>query len=313
MRHFFHRAGLLALILAGGILPAFSAVKAPMGFPSPEAATEALVAASRANETAKLLAILGQAGEKLVRSGDAAADRLGRAHFAAAFDAGHQLLLDGDDKAVLEVGSEQWPFPIPLRKQAGVWRFDAKAGEEEILNRRIGRNELSAIEVCHEYIAAQREFAALRANRGEFIEYAQKLLSSPGRRDGLFWPVEAGDAPSPLGPLMAEARAEGYRNSELKKPHTPYHGYYYKILTRQGPNALGGAHDYIAHGHMIGGFALLAYPERWGDSGVMSFMVSDEGVVYQRNLGTNTATLAAGMASFDPDQHWQAVTEKAGE
>jgi hypothetical protein len=274
-------------------------------FPAPEQAVDALIAANRSASTAELLKILGPESEKLISSGDPVADKAGRDRFTAAYDASHRVESQGADKAVLVVGKEGWPLPIPLVRQGSVWRFDTKTGEREILARRIGRNELNVIEVCRTYVEAQREYAIKDRVGTGHLEYAQHLLSTSGKHDGLYWPTNTGEEESPFGPLIARARAEGYFNKALHDESRPYHGYYYKILKRQGPNAPGGAKDYIVDSHMSGGFAMLAFPARYGDSGVMTFLVNQNGIVYQKDLGPDTATIANNMTQFDPDATWK--------
>jgi Protein of unknown function (DUF2950) len=207
---------------------------------------------------------------------------------------------------VLIMGREDWPFPIPLVRKDGTWRFDTAAGREEILYRRIGRNELDAIETCLAYVDAQQEYAE-RGVAGNGV-YAQRIVSRPGKKDGLYWPAQSGTDESPLGELAASAAAEGYRAGQQR---APYHGYYYKVLTRQGPNAPGGALDYVVRGNMIGGFALVAYPAEYRNSGVMTFLVSHQGNVYEKDLGPDTARIAAGMTAFNPDNSWRRVADAA--
>jgi hypothetical protein len=288
-----------ALVALGGAALAAGA----SGFASPDRAVDALIAAVRSGNAAAIERVLGPGSRKLVDSGDPVADKTDRARFVATFEAKHAIEPHGTD-ATLLVGADSWPFPIPLRKEGNGWRFDARAGSQQILDRRIGRNELDAIATCRAIVDAERDYASEPRGDGAFVEYAQKFMSTSGRKDGLYWPVDAGAPASPLGPLVAEARAQGYGGR-----HTPYHGYFFKILKSQGSNARGGARDYIVRGHMIGGFAVVAYPAKWGDSGVMSFIVSQEGTVHERNLGRATARLAAQMARYDPDSHWTLVTD----
>ncbi|HWX20532.1 MAG TPA: DUF2950 domain-containing protein, partial [Candidatus Binatia bacterium] len=206
-------------------------------------------------------------------------------------------------------GADAWPFPIPLAKADGQWRFDTEAGRQEVLNRRVGGNELGALSVCRAYLEAQREYAAKDRDGDEVLEYAQRLRSTPGKHDGLYWPLRAGDEQSPLGPLIAAARVEGYRRQAriMTDEPSPYHGYYFKILTKQGKHAPGGKYDYIINGHMIGGFALAAWPAEWGNSGVMSFIVNQQGKIYEKNLGPKTAMLAKAMTRYEPDRTWSLV------
>jgi hypothetical protein len=299
---------LVALLLAVVLLSApeerlFAADAKQRRFTSLEQATTALVDAVKANDRKALLDILGSEGLLLVDSGDAVADRNAGQRFAAEYDRAHRLEGRGG-KVVLFVGPDDFPFPIPLVPEGPAWRFDTKAGKEEILNRRIGRNELHAIQVSLACADAQREYYSQDRNADGLREYAQRFASSPGKRDGLFWQTKPGEAPSPLGPLVAQARIEGYGGRRQAAP-VPYQGYYYRILTAQGPDAPGGAYDYVAHGRMIGGFALVAFPAQYGVSGIMTFIVNHEGVVYQKDLGPNTATIARGIKLFNPDGSWK--------
>ena len=272
-------------------------------FPTPDAAVEALVAAVRSEDARRIRAVLGPGSDLVISSGDPVADRQGRERFIAGFEKHAKIELEGDAKATLLIGDKEWPLPFPLMKRADGWRFDAKAGAEEVLNRRIGRNELAAIQVCLAYVDAQREYALTQGNHDGIHEYAMKLVSTPGARDGLYWPTKEGQPLSPLGPLAAKAKAEGYGKSK-NAANEPYHGYFYKILTRQGSAAPNGEYDYVTHGKMIGGFALVAYPARWGASGVMTFIVNHDGVVYQKNLGKATADIVSRMTRFDPEPSW---------
>lgn len=272
-------------------------------FSTPEAATEALLAAVRADDPSRIRKVLGPGSDRVIRSGDPVADAQARARFVAAFDKHSKIEPEGDAKATLVIGDKDWPLPFPLVKRADGWRFDARAGAEEILNRRIGRNELAAIQVCLAYVDAQREYAMTQGNHDGMHEYAGKLVSTPGKKDGLYWPTKEGQRLSPLGPLAAKAKEEGYGKGK-NASHEPYHGYFYKILTGQGRDAPNGAYDYVADGKMIGGFALVAYPARWGTSGVMTLMVNHEGVVYQKNLGKTTSSIVSKMKRFNPDSSW---------
>jgi hypothetical protein len=250
-------------------------------------------------------------GAKLIRSGDPVADREGRERFVAAYDQAHRIQYDGSDRAVLFVGGEDWPLPIPLVRSDGGWRFDTKAGEQEILDRRVGRNELNVIEVCRAYVQAQREYASLQVSTGSAREYAQHFMSQPGMHDGLYWRPTAEEKESPLGPLVAQARAEGYLSEPSHHEPRPYFGYYYKILTRQGPHARGGARDYIsADGRMTSGFALLAYPALYGNSGIMTFIVNQNGIVFERNLGPHTTAIARTIEQYDSGPSWRVVSDQ---
>ena len=275
-------------------------------FPTPEQAVEALLAATRADQADALFAILGPRGAKLIHSGDPVADRDGRERFAAAYDQAHHIEYEGSKEAVLFVGAEDWPLPIPLIQKSGGWRFDTQAGEQQIIDRRVGRNELNVIEVCRAYVQAQREYADIQASSGGERQYAQHFMSHTGQHDGLYWPVTGEEPESPLGPQVAQARAEGYGNESTDGKRRPYYGYYYRILTRQGSHAAGGARNYIAaDGRMSGGFALLAYPAAYGDSGIMTFLVNENGIVRERNLGAHTASLARAIHEYDPDSSWR--------
>jgi hypothetical protein len=302
--------GLLLVVAAIGLIatPASLAMAAAMQqktFATPAAAVDALIAANRANKMRELLAVLGPEGAKLIQSGDPVADKGGRERFLAAYDEAHKLELDGQDKAILIVGREEWPLPIPLVRQQTGWRFDTRAGVEEILNRRIGRNELSVIEVCRAYVVAQREYAAKRLRPSGPTEYAQHFMSTDAQHNGLYWPVKPGEEESPLGPLIARARAAGYSPGTSHAKPRPYYGYYFRILTRQGENAAGGARNYVINGDMTGGFALIAYPATYGDSGIMTFVVNQDGVVYQKNLGPGTTRISQQITQYDPDPSWQ--------
>ena len=273
-------------------------------FASPEEAVKAMVEAFRANDVKALEAILGPGSKDLVSSGDPVADQSTREKFVKWYDEKNRLEQTAD-KAVLSVGNEDWPSPIPVVKKDGLWRFDAKAGREEILARRIGHNELSTTKVCLAYVDAQREYAQKDRDGDGLLEYAQKFGSDKGKKNGLYWQVKQGEEQSPLGPLAAVAQKQGYR----KKGEQPqaFFGYYYRILTGQGKNAPGGAYDYLVKGNMIGGFGLVAYPAKYGSSGVMTFIVNHDGVVYQKDLGRNTEKTAQAMKVFNPDSTWKKV------
>jgi hypothetical protein len=272
-------------------------------FKTPDDAAKALGAAAKSGDVRAVIRVLGTEAAELATSGDPVADAATRKQFLQSYEAKNRIAMDGDDKATLIVGEGDWPFPIPLIRRNETWRFDAAAGRQEILQRRIGRNELSAIQACRAYVDAQEEYAEKdRTGTGVGV-YAQRIVSRPGRKDGLYWPTQAGDE-SPLGEFAARATADGYR---LAGGRVPFHGYYYKVLTRQGPSAKGGTMDYIVRSRMIGGFALVAYPAEYDNSGVMTFIVNQDGVVYEKDLGPNTAGLAGNMSVFDPDPSWRKV------
>jgi hypothetical protein len=273
-------------------------------FPSPEQAVDALASAWRSNDKEVLLAIFGRAGEKLVSSGDLVAEKQARERLASAYDEGHHVESQGTGKAVLILGKDEWPYPIPLVREGEGWRFDVKAGADQIIDRRIGRNELSAIQVCRAYVEAQRDYAAKDHLGGGLHEYAQKVVSSQEKHDGLYWQPSEGQEESPLGPLVAAAQAQGYGTASAEG-RAPFHGYFFKILTRQGKNAPGGALDYIVNGHMTRGFALVTFPAKYGDSGVMTFIVNQDGIVFEKNLGPHTAEIVTRMTEYNPDKTWR--------
>ncbi|HMK69073.1 MAG TPA: DUF2950 domain-containing protein [Stellaceae bacterium] len=291
-----------ALALIAGSGAAIAAKSSVPTFATPDEAFGKFAAAVKANDSAAMIKVLGPDAKGLVGSGDPVADKTAREKFMAQYDAAHKIASKGDNQAILVIGSDEWPFPIPVVKTGTTWHFDVKAGKEEILNRRIGGNELDAIQVCLAYVDAQREYATKDRDNDGFIEYAQKFLSSPGKQDGLYWPAENGAEESPLGPGIVEAQAQGYTFKQGER--TPYHGYYYKILKAQGPHAPGGAQDYVIKGHMMAGFALVAFPATYGNSGIMTFIVNYDGVVYQKDLGPNTAAIAEKMTRYDPGKGW---------
>lgn len=275
---------------------------AQQSFASAEAAVDTLIKAVRDGDKDAVLTVLGRKASDIVSSGDSVADATTRKEFIAAYDAKHQIKMEGDNKATMVIGQQDFPFPIPLVRDDGKWKFDTAAGREEILFRRIGRNELDVIQSCLAYVDAQDEYADVdRTGAGKGI-YAQRIVSSPGKKDGLYWPDATGKDASPLGEFVAMATAQGYR---VGGGRTPFHGYYFKILTQQGPAAPGGELDYVVHGKMIGGFALVAYPAEYRNSGVMTFIVNHKGVIYQKDLGPRTAQLAEKIMSFNPDDTWK--------
>ena len=278
---------------------------APKAYATPEELFQALVNAAKANNTKTLTAMLGPAGVPLINSGDKVADDKGRARFAELYAEKHSIAKDGDAKATLVVGNEDWPMPIPAVKGAKGWTLDTAAGAREILARRIGRNELAAIEVVRAIVDAQHDYASEDRDVDGLPNYARKIISTPGKKDGLYWPTKQGEAPSPLGDLVAQASSEGY--GAKKGAPIPYHGYYYRILTKQGKDAKGGAMSYIVQNMMIGGFGVVAYPAQYGNSGVMTFVTGADGVVYEKDLGDKTSAIARGMDTYNPDSSWKAV------
>jgi Protein of unknown function (DUF2950) len=293
---------LLTIALVAFATTAFAQVR----YSTPEEAVTAFITAAKATDTRGMIQVLGPGSAELVHSGDLVDDAATRKRVVDTYEAKHQVQMDGADKAILTLGADDWPFPIPLVRRDGAWAFDVSAGREEILARRIGRNELNAIQASLAVVDAQQEYAE-KGVAGAGV-YARRIVSRPGQKDGLYWPVQSGEPESPLGELAAAASAEGYRAGE--RP-TPYHGYYYKILTRQGPSAQGGALDYVVRGKMIGGFALLAYPAEYGNSGIMTFLVNHDGVVYQKDLGPTTARAAGQIRAFNPDGSWKKVEAAA--
>jgi len=301
----------LSIALALAVLLQGAALAAPPGqktFESLDDAVNALVGAFRAGDRKALIEILGPKGRPLISSGDEVADRAAFQRFVTAYDRAHRLE-GGGGKVVLYVGDNDFPVAIPLVPDGPRWFWDTDAGDDELLYRRIGRNELSAIEVCLAYLDAQREYYSRDRGAG-ILEYAQRLESTKGKRDGLYWETKPGERPSPLGPLVADARAAGYTRPEPGK-RMPYHGYLYRLLLAQGPEAPGGAYDYLVKGHMIGGFALVAYPATYAVSGITTFIVSHDGVVYEKDLGPRTAQIANAMKMFNPDKTWTKIASDA--
>jgi Protein of unknown function (DUF2950) len=297
----FHRAASasVAAIMALALMNSVS--QAQQSFPSPEDAAAALAVAVKSGTKREILKVLGRDAEDIVESGDDVADEQTRKTFISSYDARHSIKAEGNKKATLILGAEDFPFPIPLVNNRTGWEFDSAAGRLEILYRRIGRNELDAIQTSLAYVDAQNEYA--EKDRGEGVGvYAQNIVSSSGKKDGLFWRDDAD--PSPLGELAALASAEGYK---VEGNGAPYHGYYFRILRAQGSDAPGGALNYVVKGKMIGGFALIAWPAEYGNSGVMTFLVNHAGTVYQKDLGKRTDFVAKRLIVFDPDQTWKKV------
>ena len=297
---------------AGGILPArLSAAElkgAQQLFASPDEAIKVLQAAAAAKNQAALCEIFGPVFHELL-TGDAVQDANNAQRFAAVLAQGCRPVSEGADKIILEVGPNNWPMPIPLVKADGQWHFDTAAGKEEIINRHIGKDELHAIGACRAYVTAQRQYASANPAAGGGVTYAQKFKSTPGKKDGLYWPTAENEPASPFGPLVAEAHAEGYVAHQGPGPQ-PFHGYYFHILTRQGPAAPGGKMNYLSQGNLTGGFALVAYPEHWDRSGIMTFIVNQDGKVFQRNLGGKTDRIAGAMKEYNPDSDWTLVQDE---
>ena len=283
-----------------------SAAEAAQIFATPEAAVAALSQAVSTTNRAALGSLFGPAAEHLVNP-DEVQGALELVKFTEAFNVTNRLVRETDTRMVLEVGNDAWPFPIPLAKVAGGWQFDTAAGIEELLNRRIGRNELDVLRVLRAYVQAQREYASRDRDGDEVLEYAQKIASTLGQTDGLFWSPEVNGEISPFGPFVAYAQGEGYfsKSAAAESGPQPFHGYFFKILMRQGKHAPGGKYDYVINGNMIAGFAMVAWPAEYGDSGVMTFIVNHQGRVYQKDLKESTAKIAKEMTAYDTGEGWQ--------
>ena len=273
-------------------------------FATPDEAVQALVTAFDKNDVAAASRLLGPHSDELLDSGDAVADKNDRAWFVTAYRAKSRLDADGDDRRTLVVGPEDWPVPIPLVHRDGGWSWDGAAGAEEVIYRRVGRNELGAIAVCRGFVTAQQQYASEGRDGDRAGIYALKLVSDQGLHNGLYWPVTDGEPESPAGPYVAAAAEEGYRRGAGRMP---YHGYYYRMLYGQGPNANGGAREYFSSGLLTQGFALIAWPADYGSSGVQTFIVDQDGVVFQKDLGEDTATAVESIQRFDPDVSWTAI------
>lgn len=312
-KKFIHNlCGLTIALAFSTTLSAAQVATKQMSFASPEEAVKVLIATVKVDDTKKLIQILGPDAIPLLESGDPVEDRNNREHFLKAYSEANKLEKSDESKYMLELGKDEWQFPIPLVKEANKWHFDTDAGKQEILNRRIGRNELSAIQALLAYVDAQHEYYLANPQHDKVFSFAQKFLSTSGKRDGLYYPVNAGEPLSPLGELYAHAQAEGYVKSKKDTTHA-YYGYFYRILKSQGPDAPGGAYDYIVQGKMLGGHALIAWPATYGNSGVMTFMVNQDGVVYEKDLGPNTAKTAQKIMKFNPDKTWMQVKEFSSE
>ena len=297
-------AVLVSLLVVTG---ARAAAPAQRSFATPDDAVDALVKqAVKASDRHAMLATLGNVDEWL-SSGDATADKAAAARFVSDYDEKHTIVRNGD-RATLTIGNEDFPFAFPLVQSGEQWRFDTASGKEELLARRIGGNELSSIKVLQAIVDAEQEYASADRTGDGVVAYAQRIASTPGKRDGLYWPVKAGEPQSPLGVLAAQAADEGYKQRE--QPPTPYHGYFYRMLKGQGTNAESGAFDYVVRGRGIAGFAVVAYPAKYGNSGIMTFIVNQDGKIYQTDLGSDTKTKAEAMQRFDPGKAWSVVDAK---
>ncbi len=303
-----HHGSFSSLAVAVAILClAVSPSKAQQVFHSPDEAAAALASAVKSGVKQDMLKVFGPDGEDIIASGDQVSDAGYREKFTTAYEAKHAITMEGDKKAVLMLGPKDYPFPVPMVHRKTGWEFDTAAGRQEVLFRRIGHNELDAMQTCLAYVDAQNEYAEKDRGAGPGV-YAQRIVSTPGHKDGLYWPADGDE--SPFGELAAEASGEGYK---VGGGPQPYHGYYYRILTKQGPHVPGGELDYVVNGKMIGGFGLVAYPAEYGNSGVMTFIVNHDGTVYQKDLGPNTDQLAKRISSFDPDKTWTKVTVESPE
>ncbi|MGA7180769.1 MAG: DUF2950 domain-containing protein [Thiobacillaceae bacterium] len=312
-RPYSHVACALAVVLtifatAVGSAPAAHARPteslAPQLFATPADAGRALYQAAKANKVPALRAVLGHGSGRIINSGDPEEDAQGRARFVTAYERGAHIEMHGKAKAILVLGEHDWPFPFPLIKSGKQWRFDTRAGRDEVLARRIGRNELSTIQAALAYVDAQRDYALRSATKNGEQSYAQRFVSLPEAHDGLYWQTGLGETPSPMGPLFASAAHEGTPGTLT----APYHGYYFRIVYAQGPHAPGGVTDYIVKGKMIGGFALVAYPARYRASGVKTFIVNHDGIVYSKDLGPDTGAIAQAIERYDPDSSWHRET-----
>lgn len=273
-------------------------------FAAPEDAVKAVMTAARNDDDKGLIAIFGPSAKDLIFSGDPVADKQRRERLLKAYDEKNSLVPE-KGTIVLVIGTNDWPFPIPLVKKDNAWFFDTERGREEILNRRIGEDELGTIQTMLAIVDAQREYAMKDIRREGISEYAQKFLSDPGKKNGLYWETKEGEEPSPFGPAVAQAKKEGYKGKKSGDKPSPLHGYYYRMLKAQGKNAAGGAYNYVVNGKMIGGFAVVAWPAKYGNSGVMTFIVNHDGIAYQKDLGPKTEQVAQKMTVFDPDASWK--------
>jgi hypothetical protein len=290
--------------LAADTAKAATATPAQAAFPTPDALFDALAQAAKSNDHQTLVDLLGKGGDKLVDSGDKVMDKQRAESFAASYAAKHAVKMEGDAKATLSVGNDDWPLPIPAVKGPRGWTLDTVAGARELLARRIGQNELYTIQVVRAVVDAQYDYSSEDRDKDGLRDYASRFISTAGKHDGLYWPTKAGEPQSPLGPLVGEATAQGYKGGG--KP-MPYHGYYYRMLTAQGKDAQGGARNFVVKGRMLGGFAVVAYPATYGNSGIMTFITNQDGKVYEKDLGDGTAATAQAMKAFNPDTSWKEV------
>jgi hypothetical protein len=302
------RSPLVALLTLSGLLitvpAAAQAVNEQKTFSSPLVAVKNLMEAARSGDPAELVPIIGPQAADLISSGDLGAAKQVLANFVKAYDQKHSLSAEAQGFEFLQVGTGDWPFPFPIVRDGKAWYFDIDRGNEEILDRRVGRNELGAIAVCEGYLQSQKDYASKGHDGNPSGIYAQQFNSDPGKQNGLYWAVSKGESESPMGPLVASAALEKPVQQSAGDP-LPYYGYFYKILVAQGPDAEGGAKSYIVDGKLTGGFALIAYPAKYGSSGVMTFIVNQDGIVYQQDLGEQTSDTASKITAYNPDGSWQ--------
>jgi len=300
---------LLAAAMILGICFSVRAAETQRTFSSPEEAVKAFADAVEAGDVNAMISVLGPEGKDVAISGDEIEDKAGRLRFVASYRTMNRLEVSrGGERAVLSIGDDDWPFPIPVVKKGNAWLFDTRAGREELINRRIGRNELKAMDLCGTYLNAQREYARSDWDNDGVLQYAQKFMSDKGKWNGLYWEAGEDEIKSPLGPFYAKAAEEGYNIGKKKGNNVkPFHGYRFRILKAQGKSAPGGAYRYVINGRMVAGFAMVAFPAEYGSSGIMTFMVSQNGTIYQKDLGRNTPTIALRMKSFNPDRTWTTV------
>lgn len=294
-------------VIATSMLSSRASAQAARVFASPEDAVKALIDTVKAGQVADLVAMFGAEGKALIESSDPATARQNRRVFRVAIGEQWHLEDAAPNRKTLVIGNEEWPFPVPIVKEGTGWRFDTAAGKEELIARRIGRNELAAIATVHAYVTAQRQYAERAHDGGPAGVHATKFASDPGKENGLYWPAKAGQPRSPLGDLVAQASAEGRTASADRSQPSPFHGYYFKILTSQGAAAPGGAKNYMAKGAMTGGFALVAWPAQYDVTGVMTFVVNHDGIVHEKDLGPGTDAAARKMTTYNPDKSWRKV------
>jgi hypothetical protein len=314
-KNFCHASAIVAAVFSTFIV-ASAAIAAELStqqyFDTPALAAKALVEAARKDDMAALASILGIHSKAILYSGDPVEDNETRDNFVAKYDQMHRLAYDAQGRVILYIGADNWPFAIPLVKENKGWKFDSEAGDDELLSRRVGRNELYTIDVLADLAKAQQDYASdLSSANGGVKEFAQKIRSDPGKKNGLYWETSDNEEESPIGPLIADATKQGYKVSKSGGATTviPFHGYYFRILTRQGKNAPGGAIDYVNQGKMTKGFAFLAYPATYRSSGVMTFMINQDGVIVQKDLGKDTAKIAAKITEYNPDKTWDEVDD----